>query len=183
MSINLKVLTDAKRSFVLALPTRSVQPHQPERRKISRWIRFQLWFNTYRCVETVSWKGLFLWQAFPANFSPSSCPWIWLAWFWPRVASGLILGVIRVLLFLGIYWWLFLCGTNCSVGVYISLSTLCLQRFAFFVSYITQRWYLSSGLLFVFVSLALLYFSILEAYTLDVQHRVSFGWYFAWASS
>lgn len=47
MSIaSLKVLTDAKRAIVLPFPTRSVRQSGP--RKVARWIRFQLWFNTYR---------------------------------------------------------------------------------------------------------------------------------------
>lgn len=37
---------------VVYVPKEVVQPHKPARkpapRKISRWIRFQLWFNTYR---------------------------------------------------------------------------------------------------------------------------------------
>lgn len=50
MSIaSLKVLTDAKRAIVLPFPTRSVRQSGP--RKVARWIRFQLWFNTYRCVQ------------------------------------------------------------------------------------------------------------------------------------
>jgi hypothetical protein len=45
MSAALRV-TDTKPSGVLPLPTRSVQ--KPGRRKVSHWIRFQLWLNTYR---------------------------------------------------------------------------------------------------------------------------------------
>jgi hypothetical protein len=49
--MSIKVLTDAKRAIVLPFPTRSVRQPEPRKARAARWIRFQLWFNTYRCVE------------------------------------------------------------------------------------------------------------------------------------
>jgi hypothetical protein len=70
--ISMKVLADEKNSSALA-PIPSVR--QPARRKVSRWISFQLWFNTYRCVNTDTGDSPFTYRRFPAvNFLLSSCP-------------------------------------------------------------------------------------------------------------
>jgi hypothetical protein len=47
-----RMLADANRSIVPPFPTRSVQ--KPDRRKVSRWISFQIWFNAYRCVAEIN---------------------------------------------------------------------------------------------------------------------------------
>ncbi|KAF8233328.1 hypothetical protein L208DRAFT_899095 [Tricholoma matsutake] len=46
MGMSLNVRSDGNRSGVVPFATPSVE--KPSRRKVSPWIRFQLWFNTYR---------------------------------------------------------------------------------------------------------------------------------------
>jgi hypothetical protein len=59
ISMPFKALADSKSLGVVpSLSTPSAQ--KPGRRKVSHWIRFQLWFNTYRYVATKQAKIIFL---------------------------------------------------------------------------------------------------------------------------